>query len=59
MRLPRHCDEGEQDGDDDFLVHIRFVLFVIRKYLFEFRFQFFYAVRHGDDGAVAVNEDEG
>ena len=57
MRLRRHSGEGEQDGDDDFLVHIRFVLFVIRKYLFEFRFQFFYAVGYGNDSAVAVDEE--
>ena len=25
LRLPRHCDEGKQDGDDG-LLHIRFVL---------------------------------
>ena len=25
LRLPRHCDEGEQDGNDGFLVHIHFV----------------------------------
>ena len=35
------------------------VLFVIIEYLFEFRFQFFYAVRHGNDGAVAVDEEQG
>ena len=23
--LPRHCDEGEQDGDDGFLVHNRLI----------------------------------
>jgi hypothetical protein len=22
LRLPRHCDEGKQDGDDGLLVHI-------------------------------------
>ena len=33
---PRHCDEGEQDGDNVFLVHIYFNLFVIVEYLFEF-----------------------
>jgi hypothetical protein len=26
LRLPRHCDEGKQDGNDVFLVHIHFVL---------------------------------
>ena len=55
--LPRHSDKGEQDGDGGLLVHIRFVLFVIRKYLFEFLFQFVNAVRHGNDGAVAVDEE--
>ena len=25
LRLPRHCDEGEQDGDDGLLVHNNFV----------------------------------
>ena len=58
LSLSRHCNEGEQNGDDGFLVHIRFVLFVIRKYLFEFRFQFVYAVRHGNNGAVAVDEEQ-
>lgn len=41
LRLSRHCDEGEQDGDDGLLVH--FYLFVIGKYLFELRFQFVHA----------------
>ena len=52
------------DGDDGLLIHIYFgrleltiVLFVIRKYLFEFRFQFFYAVGYGNDSAVAVDEE--
>jgi hypothetical protein len=22
LRLPRHCDEGEQDGDDGLFVHV-------------------------------------
>ena len=26
MRLPGHCDEGEEDGDDGMLVHIHFGL---------------------------------
>ena len=25
--LPRHCDEGEKDGDDGLLVHNRFVFY--------------------------------
>ena len=54
---PCHCDEGEQDGDDGFLVHVYFNLFVIGENLFEFCFQFFYAVGYGDDGAVAVDEE--
>ena len=29
MRLPCHCDEGEQDSDDGFLVHVRFVFYFI------------------------------
>ena len=48
------------------LVHIHFgrlvltiVLFVIIEYLLEFHFQFVNAVRHGNDGAVAVNEEQG
>ena len=24
LRLPRHCDDGKQDGDDGLLVHIFF-----------------------------------
>jgi hypothetical protein len=38
---------------------VRFGLFVVGENLFELRFQFFYAVRHGNDGAIAVDEDEG
>ena len=30
LRLPCHCDEGEQDGDDGFLVHNLFVLLIFR-----------------------------
>ena len=40
-----------------FLVHVYFNLFVFVEYLFEFLFQFFYAVRHGNDGAIAVDEE--
>ena len=47
-----------------FAVHIHFgrlvftiVLFVIVENLFEFLFQFVNAVRHGNDGAVAVDEE--
>ncbi len=36
LRLSRHFNEGEQDGDDGFLVHVYFNLFVIVEYLFEF-----------------------
>ena len=57
LPLPRHCDKGKQDGDDGFLVHVYFNLFVVGENLFEFLFQFFYAVRHGNDGAVAVDEE--
>ncbi len=67
LRLPRHCDEGKQDGDNgsclasdhrsSVLVHIYFDLFVVGEYRFEFRFQFVNAVRHGKDGAVAVDEE--
>jgi len=35
LRLPRHSDEGEQDGDDGFLVHIHFVLFHLLQQLDE------------------------
>ena len=55
--LPHHCDEGKQDGEDGFLVHVNLNLFVIVENLFELRFQFFYAVRHGNDGAVMVDEE--
>ena len=27
LRLPRRCNEGEQDGDDGFLDHIHFVFY--------------------------------
>ena len=40
-----------------FLVHVYFNLFVVGENLFEFLFQFFYAVRHGNDGAIAVDEE--
>ena len=40
-----------------FLFIVRFDLFVVGENLFKFRFQFFYAVRHGNDGAVAVDEE--
>jgi hypothetical protein len=36
---------------------VRFGLFVVGENPFELRFQFFYAVRHGNDGAVAVDEE--
>ena len=46
------------------LVHIHFgrlvltiVLFIIIEYLLEFLFQFVNAVRHGNDGAVMVDEE--
>jgi hypothetical protein len=25
LRLPRHCSEGEQNGDDGFLIHNRLI----------------------------------
>ena len=28
LPLPRHCDEGEQDGDDSYLVHCSFRLYL-------------------------------
>ena len=34
------------------------VLFIIIEYLLEFLFQFVNAVRHGNDGAVAVDEEQ-
>ena len=38
---------------------VRFGLFVVGENLFELRFQFVNAVRHGNDGAVAVDEEQG
>ena len=35
-----------------------FILFVARENLFEFRFQFVNAVRHGNDGAIDVDEEQ-
>ena len=57
--LPHHCDEGEQNGDDGFLVHVYFLLLVVWENLFEFRFQFVHVIRHGNDGAVTVDEEQG
>ena len=41
--LPHHCDEGKQDGDDGFLVHILFVL--CYTFLFYTTFSWKYLVR--------------
>ena len=51
--LPHHCDEGEQDGDDGFLVHYLLVIINFLQLLFDVLAD----QPTGKDGAVGGEED--
>ena len=52
---PRHGDEGEQDGDDGFLVHsFHFIVCKVIVILFHLQFLLFFVLRHvADDDLLA------